>query len=289
MMMTNPNKLDVTKLDKQAAELGYSYRRGIKPGAGYNLVDDISGDTVLDDYTASLKAIKEYLDRVAKELKAKAKALGYSYEIDSEDHDIYVLIEDSTGDTLLGDATLKDVRAFLDNAASDLDVEVEITKLPKVAPPSPKDIADALRGHNAAPEIRAMSKSAKVEVKPTLDLKFEFRALKSREGFNPNWNDIGGHELNEHDEADDWDLKQFLEDEKRKREIFEKNFAPDKDAPGYETPKATAAAAVVSITRRFNPKKLLAESQAKAAAQEAELEAELKRARARVGAKNKAG
>ena len=59
----NPTKLDVTKLDQQAAELGYSYRRGIKPGVGYNLVDDFSGDMPLgDDYTASLKAVKEYLD-----------------------------------------------------------------------------------------------------------------------------------------------------------------------------------------------------------------------------------
>ena len=86
--MNPTNKLDVTKLDKQAAELGYSYRRGIKPGAGYNLVDDISGDTVLgDDYTASLKSVKEYLDNIAKQLKTKAKELGYSYERDFEDRD----------------------------------------------------------------------------------------------------------------------------------------------------------------------------------------------------------
>jgi hypothetical protein len=96
----NPiHKLDVTKLDKQAAELGYSYPRGIKPGAGYNLVDDITGDTVLgdDDFTASLKSVKEYLEKIAKQLKTRAEELGYSYECDSdEDRDGYVLIEDST-------------------------------------------------------------------------------------------------------------------------------------------------------------------------------------------------
>jgi hypothetical protein len=96
----NPiHKLDVTKLDKQAAELGYSYRRGIKPGAGYNLVDDITGDTVLgdDDFTASLKSVKEYLEKIAKQLKTRAEEPGYSYECDSdEDRDGYVLIEDST-------------------------------------------------------------------------------------------------------------------------------------------------------------------------------------------------
>jgi hypothetical protein len=47
--MTNKPKLDVTKLDQTAKELGYSYRRGIKSGAGYNLIDDISGDTPLGD------------------------------------------------------------------------------------------------------------------------------------------------------------------------------------------------------------------------------------------------
>ena len=163
----NPTKLDITKLDKLATELGYTYRRGIKPGAGYNVVDDISGDTVLgdDDYTASLKAVKEYLDNVAKQLKAKAKALGYSYERDDdEDREGYVLLEDNTGDIVLGDgysATLKDIRAFLDSAADDLGVDVEVTKA-KVEPPSREDIAESLRGHHAAKEIRAMMKSAKV-------------------------------------------------------------------------------------------------------------------------------
>ena len=77
----NPNKLDVTKLDQQAAELGFSYRQGSKGGAGYNVIDDISGDTVLgdDDFTAPLKAVKEYFDTIAKQLKAKAKQLGFSY------------------------------------------------------------------------------------------------------------------------------------------------------------------------------------------------------------------
>jgi hypothetical protein len=143
----NPiHKLDVTKLDKQAAELGYSYRRGIKPGAGYNLVDDITGDTVLgdDDFTASLKSVKEYLEKIAKQLKTRAEELGYSYECDSdEDRDGYVLIEDSTGEIALGDgytATLRDIRGHLDSIAKDLGVEVEITKLPKIAPPSRKDL-----------------------------------------------------------------------------------------------------------------------------------------------------
>jgi hypothetical protein len=253
--MNNTNKLDVTKLDKQAAELGYSYRRGIKPGSGYNLTDDISGDKVLgdDDYTASLKAVKEFLDTVAKQLRAKAKQLGYSYERDDdEDRDGYVLIDDSTGEIALGDgytATLKDIRAFLDNVAADLGVEVEITKLPKIGPPSQKDISKALRGHELAAEIKAMTKSAKVADPsgPTLDLKFEQRALKSREEFKPNWNDIGGHEYNENDEADGGrELKQYVEDEKRKLEIFEKNFAPDKATPGFDTPKAVTGFVVTS-------------------------------------------
>jgi hypothetical protein len=80
----NPNKLDVTKLDQQAAELGFSYRQGSKRGAGYNVIDDISGDTVLgdDDFTAPLKAVKEYFDTIAKQLKAKAKQLGFrTYKI----------------------------------------------------------------------------------------------------------------------------------------------------------------------------------------------------------------
>jgi hypothetical protein len=106
----NPNKLDDTKLDQIAKELGYSYRRGAKPGAGYIVIDAISGETPLgDDYTTPLKAVKEYFDTIAKQLKAKAKALGYSYVQDSEDRDAYVLTEDSTGDTLLVSETLKDI------------------------------------------------------------------------------------------------------------------------------------------------------------------------------------
>jgi hypothetical protein len=246
----NPNKLDDTKLDQIAKELGYSYRRGAKPGAGYIVIDAISGETPLgDDYTTPLKAVKEYFDTIAKQLKAKAKALGYSYVQDSEDRDAYVLTEDSTGDTLLVSETLKDIRAFLDSAASDLDVEVEITKLPKVAPPSPKDIADALRCHHAAKEIRAMAKSAKVEVKPTPDLQFEVRALKSREEFNPNWNDIGGHELNEHDEEDGGrDAREYLASVERQNKSF---LAPEKDdAPDYSAPKAATGFVTTSINRR---------------------------------------
>jgi hypothetical protein len=255
MMMTNPNKLDVTKLAKTAAELGYSYRRGIKPGAGYNLVDDISGDMPLgdDDYSASLKSIKEYLDTIAKQLKAKAKELGYSYaRDDDEDRDGYVVIEDSTDEIVLGDgytATLKDIRAFLDNVASDLGVEVEITKLPKIAPPSRKDINKALRGHEHDDEIRAMAKSTKVEPpKPMVDLKFEVRAHQSRQSFDPNWNNPDGlHDRNEHDEDDDRDLREYLEDVERQNKSF---LAPEKEAPDFSTPKAATGFATTSIKRR---------------------------------------
>ena len=246
----NPNKLDVTKLDQQAAELGFSYRQGSKRGAGYNVIDDISGDTVLgdDDFTAPLKAVKEYFDTIAKQLKAKAKQLGFSYVQDSEDRDVYVLTEDSTGDTLLVSETLKDIRAFLDSAASDLDVEVEITKLPKIAPPSKKDINKALQGNEHADEIRAMAKSANVDVKPTVDLNFEVRAHQSRQNYNTHWNDIGGHEINEHDEADGGrTAREYLEEVERQNRNCP---PPDKDTPSYDTPKAATGFVTTSINRR---------------------------------------
>ena len=223
----NPNKLDVTKLDEQAAELGYCYRRGIQRGAGYIVADDISGDMPFGEkYTAPLKAVKEYLDNVAKQLKAKA--LGYSYERDFEDRDGYVLIEDATGEIVLGDgytATLKDIRAFLDNVANDLGVEVEVvTKRPKVKPPSPQKLAAALRGHADAKEIKAMAKSANVNLKPKItshDLNLEVRALKSRDEHKPNWiNPDGLHDRNEHDEADDRDLREYLKDVERQNKSF---------------------------------------------------------------------
>ncbi len=70
-------------------------------------------------------------------------------------------------------------------------------------------------------------KSAKVDVKPTFDIKFEQRALNSRLEFKPDWiNPDGLHDRNEHDEDDDRNLKQYLEDEKRKRESFEKYLVP---------------------------------------------------------------
>jgi hypothetical protein len=248
----------MTKLDEQAAELGFKIKKGPTKFSGYILInlthDDLDEHPLGDDFRASLSDIEDYLESYAADIAAgRVKA--------ATDDDDEVEAEVETG-----------------------------IKRPKVKPPAPATISKALRGHEHAAEIKAMAKSAKVSVPQTTDLQFELRALKSREEFKPNWNNVGGlHDFNEHDEEDDSYLRQFLEHEKRKRQIFEKHFAPDKATPDYTAPTPPVAAAkVVSITRRFNPKKLLAESQAKAAAREAELESELKKARDRVRAKNKA-
>jgi hypothetical protein len=266
-MMTNPNKLDVTKLDKQAAELGYSYRRGIKPGAGYNIVDDISGDMPLgDDYTTPLKAVKEYFDNIGKQLKAKAKAPGYSFERDcDEDRDGYVLVEDSTGEIVLGDgytATLRDIRAFLDNVASDLDAEVETSaKVAKVKLPSRQKLAAALRSHSDAKEIKELMKSAKVAdpTGPTLqDLMFEERARESRkrhaieEKWKTNLDSVRDpwHEQ-DYDEAfnlfrdGERDRREWLQSIERENAAF---LAPE--TGGYDAPKPATGFKVVSKGRR---------------------------------------
>jgi hypothetical protein len=151
------------------------------------------------------------------------------------------------------DAHAADIAAGRVKASDDDDAEpeVETSKLAKVRPPAPATISKALRGRADAAEIKAMMRSAKVEVKPTTDIKFEVRALQSREGFNPNWNDIGGHTIDEHDEATGGrDLKEYLEEEKRKRESFEKYLALDKAAPSYDTPKAATAFTTTVVTRR---------------------------------------
>ncbi len=93
-------------------------------------------------------------------------------------------------------------------------------------------------------------KSAKVDVKPTFDIKFEQRALNSRLEFKPRLDQSDGlHDRNEHDEDDDRNLKQYLEDESE-RESFEKYLAPDKGTPDFATPKAALAAQVVKVKRR---------------------------------------
>lgn len=83
------------------------------------------------------------------------------------------------------------------------------------------------------------------------DLNLEVRALNSRLEFKPNWNNPDGlHDRNEHDEEDDRNLRQYLEDEKRKRESFERHLAPDKGTPDFATPKAATTFATTSIKRR---------------------------------------
>jgi hypothetical protein len=89
------------------------------------------------------------------------------------------------------------------------------------------------------------------------DLQREEKARQARTFLKANWhqliNPTGLHDLNEEDEATfGRDYAQFLQDERRRRDNFERNFAPDKQAPGFATPQATGAAQVIAVKSRVS-------------------------------------
>jgi hypothetical protein len=241
----------MTKLDDKARELGFTIKKGPTKFSGYilkrlNVAKQAAAksnrarkgtvDHLIDDEEL---AIAEY------ESQVDEYPIGSDYKWSLAEIEDY--LESIAADIAAG-------RVKQDDDSDEPEVETGV-KRPKVKPPAPATISKALRGHESADEIRAMAKSAKVadqQSGPTLhDLNLEVRALKSRDEFNPNWNNIGGHEYNEHDEKDDRDLKQYLEDEKRIRENFEKYSAPEKGTPDFAAPKAATRFEVAKIGRRI--------------------------------------
>ena len=141
----------------------------------------------------------------------------------------------------------------------DADAELETSAKAKVKPPSPQKLAASVRGHEHAAEIKAMAKSAKVadqQSGPTLhDLNLEVRALKSREAFNPNWNNVAGHEIHEGDEADGGRaLREYLAEVERQNKncpLPDPNWTPEAAMP---EPTDMADVAVVKLRRRVYSK-----------------------------------
>jgi hypothetical protein len=211
---------NITSLRAKATELGFSFKKGAGQFAGYVLTnerhDDIDEKPLGSDFSASLADIADFLEDFADDIAAgKVKP--------SDDDD------------------------------AEPEVETGANGVPKIKPPSPQKLAAALRGHADASEIKAMMKSANVAIRPTLDIKFEQRALHSREDHKLNWqrkiNPDGLHDRNEHDEADDRALREYLKDVERQNKSF---LAPEQDAPDFATPKAAVAAQVVMVRRRVS-------------------------------------
>jgi hypothetical protein len=216
---------NIDSLRAKATELGFSFKKGAGQFAGYVLTnerhDDLDEKPLRSDFTASLADVEDFLEDFSADISA-----GRIKESDEPD--------------------------------ADAEVETS-TNVPKVKPPSPQKLAAALRGHESAAEIKALTKSAKVSDQqsgPTLqDAMFEQRALKSRLEHklngHRNINPDGLHDRNEHDEENDRELKKFLEDERRIRENFEKYSAPEKGTPDFAAPKAATGFEVATIGRRI--------------------------------------
>jgi hypothetical protein len=237
----------------KARELGFIIKKGPTKFSGYVLK----------------RLATEVSKKTANHVKRARKATIDDEIIDDEEPQSHV------DDYPLGDdyrASLADIEDYLESYADDVaagrvkasdeddaEPEIEISvKLQKVKPPSPQKLAASLRGRADAAEIQAMMKSAKVDIKITTDIKFEQRALQSRENHKRNWqhriNPDGRHDRNEHDEQNDRDLREYLADVEREH----RNFIPPDPTwtPESAMPMATdmADVAVVKVKRRVSKK-----------------------------------
>jgi hypothetical protein len=244
----------MSTIHDKAHELGYTLKKGPTKFSGYVLKrQDVKATKRIETKRAKKESLDELDDVIADD---------ESQEEESQ-QDVYPLGDDFR-------ASLSDIEDFLENLASDIaagrvkasddddpEPEVETIKLAKIKPPSKRKLATALRGHEHAAEIKTMAKSAKVSAPNSAmhDLQFEQRALKSRLEFNPNWNQVRGHQINEYDETDRGrDLREYLaEVERENRNLIppDPTWTPESAMP---MPADMADVAVVRVKRRVSKK-----------------------------------
>jgi hypothetical protein len=98
------------------------------------------------------------------DLKAKAAALGFTFERGVKKGAGYVLV-DANGDRPLGtdySASLADVKEYIDNFAADLGVDVEISDdKPSVPPPTHAQFQKSIREHANADQIKTVIREKK--------------------------------------------------------------------------------------------------------------------------------
>ena len=178
-------------VERKVAALGFSLKKGTKPGAGYNLKHDATGEMPLgSDFRASPTEVDRYLE---KRLLDMAQAFGLSLKKaerakkfdDLTDNEARAALQNYSGNQLqrkeffgyevlnpkkqintgeevvLGqdhDASFEDVARYLQNLANDAgvddDIEIDINKTkPRVAPPKPEKLREAASGHASKAEI----------------------------------------------------------------------------------------------------------------------------------------
>ena len=247
----------MTKLDQQAAELGFTIKKGPTRFSGY--------------------VLKRLIKRAPETSKRKATAID---EIIDENEELQLDEYESQVDEYpLGSdfrASLSDIENYLEDLAADIsagrvkqsdddDAEPEVetgAKVVKVKPPSRQTLAVALRSHSDRKEIKKLMKSAKVSDqsggKTLQDLILEEKSYQSRKRYEAEqaWRtNIDSVRDPWHEQEYNEAFNLFRDGERDRREwlasIERENaaFIPP-DPTGYDTPKPASGFQVTSKRRR---------------------------------------
>ena len=231
------------ELQNKAAELGFTIKKGPTKFSGYILKRlNVPKQSAPETKRARKETIDHLIDNEEElqqeyELQVDEYPLGSDYKWSLADIEDYL------------ESVASDIAAGRIKPSDDDDAEPEVEiNLEKVKPASSADMRESLGGHENANQIKPLVGNAKaVTPKPTVtlhDLNLEVRALKSRDEFNPNWNDVGGHNVNENDEADGGHaLREYRESVERENRNL---IPPDKGTPDFTAPKAATTFVVTS-------------------------------------------
>jgi hypothetical protein len=278
-------------LNEKAVELGFQIKKLPKRGSGYVLVNkshqDIDEFPLGSDFSASRADVENFLEDFASDIGAGRVKPSDEDDAEPEVETSAKLKKvrppspQRLAASLCGHADAAEIKAIAKELCHDsngfaepapqtkqdvhdreaLDNLLWVVTDPRASAAFYKQSKEIQAAHwrnlKIALEKDEKAKEAKLP-KSTItiqDLEREERARRARKFLKLNWhrnvNPDGLHDRNEHDEEDDRDLKQFLEDEKRKRESFDKYLAPEKDAPDFAAPKAATGFEVATIKRRI--------------------------------------
>jgi hypothetical protein len=238
------------ELQDKARELGFIIKKGPTKFSGY-ILKLINVPKRPAAETNSIQARKATIDEATddEELQIDAFPVGDDYKASLADIEDY--LESYAADIAAGRVKQSDE----DNAEAEVETSANV---PKVKPPSRQRLHAMLNGREDAAEIKALAKSANVDLKPTVtlhDLNREVRALKSRTEFDPKWNSTGHHDINENDEDDGGRaLREYLAEVERQNRNCP---PPDKGTPDFAAPKAATGFEVATIGKRRIAKQAL--------------------------------
>jgi hypothetical protein len=268
------------QLEEEAATLGWSFQQGTKKGAGYNLITDEGEMPLGDDYTGSLAAIKQLVQKeqqrrdkallddpdeeveeeeinedggISNPKPKEAKARGLSpQEIASSirDHENAGTIKDVMKTTPDYDREYDRLIRSFDNLLTVVNkpaAYAAFLKLPKHLQAQHWERLRIVSDQYEKAKAARFPKGSKT----IQELLLEEKARQANVYIKAHWhvliNPDGLHDRNEN--TSDQDLNKFLDGEKRRRDNFERNFAPDKNMPDYATP-TVGSAPIVEKTKR---------------------------------------